>query len=115
MSNKSQLEEILAYNIKCVRLPEPVRQYRLPETERKYTWDFAWPVERLLVDVQGGTWVANTGHTSGPGLERDCEKMVLGVLNGYRVMFVTGKQVKDGRALQWIERALKVVLDDSLV
>ena len=116
MSNKSQLEEILAYNIKCVRLPEPVRQYRLPELpDRKFTFDFAWIPERLLVEVQGGTWVANTGHTSGAGLERDCEKMVLGVLNGYRVMFVTGKQVKDGRALQWIERALKVVLDDSLV
>ena len=110
MSNKSQLEEILAYNIRCVRLPEPVRQYRLPETmPRKYVWDFAWMPERLLVDVQGGTWVSNTGHTSGPGLERDCEKMVLGVLNGYRVMFVTGKQVKSGVALQWIERALKVV------
>jgi uncharacterized membrane protein len=98
---QSALESQLAYMIKCVGLPEPVTQYRLPELpDRKFAWDFAWPVERLLVDVQGGTWVANSGHTSGTGLERDCEKMVLGTLNGYRVMFVTGLQVKDGRAVQ---------------
>lgn len=106
---KSHLEAQLAYMIRCIGLPDPVTQYRLPETDRKYAWDFAWPCERLLVDVQGGTWVANSGHTSGTGLERDCEKMVLATLAGYRVMFVTGLQVKDGRAVQWIERALKVV------
>ena len=106
----SALESQLAYMIRCVGLPEPKTQYRLPELpERKFAWDFAWPVERLLVDVQGGTWVSNSGHTSGAGLERDCEKMVLATLAGYRVMFVTGMQVKDGRAVQWIERSLKVV------
>ena len=110
MSNKSQLEELLAYNIKCVRLPEPVRQYRLPELpDRKFTFDFAWPVERLLVEVNGGIWVSNTGHSSGTGIERDTEKCNLAVLNGYRVLSVTGNQEKDGRALMWIERALRVV------
>ena len=106
----SALESQLAYMIKAYGLPEPKTQYRLPELpERKFAWDFCWPCERLLVDVQGGTWVANSGHTSGTGLERDCEKMVLATLAGYRVMFVTGMQIKDGRAVQWIERALKVV------
>jgi hypothetical protein len=105
---QSALESQLAYMIHCAGLPEPKTQYRLPELpDRKFAWDLAWPCERLLVDVQGGTWVANSGHTSGKGLERDCEKMVLGTLCGYRVMFVTGLQVKDGRAVQWIEQALK--------
>lgn len=109
MMTKSALESQLAYMIRCVGLPEPVIQYRLPETpKRRYMWDFCWPCERLLVDVQGGTWMPKSGHNTGGAIERDCEKMALGTLNGYRVMFVTGLQVKDGRAVQWIERALRI-------
>ena len=104
--SKSKLEETLGFQIRCTGLPEPVTQYVVPETHRQHIWDFAFLDERLLVDVQGGTWVANSGHTSGTGIERDCEKMVLATLAGYRVMFVTGFQVKDGRAVGWIERAI---------
>ena len=111
---KSALETQLAYMIRCVGLPDPKTQYRLPETpKRRYMWDFCWAAERLLVDVQGGTWMAKGGHNTGGGIEDDCEKMVLGTLNGYRVMFVTALQVRDGRAVQWIERALKVVEDSE--
>ena len=107
--SKSKLEEQLAHMIRCVGLPEPVPQYRLPETpDRRYAWDFCFVKERLLVDVQGGTWMPKGGHNTGKGIEDDCEKMVLGVLSGYRVMFVTALQVKDGRAVEWIERALQV-------
>lgn len=106
----SQLEAQLGYMIKAYGLPEPITQYRLPELPgRKLAWDFCWPCERLLVEVNGSTWVSNTGHTSGKGIERDTEKNNLAVLNGYRVLSVTGMQVKDGRAVQWIEQALKQV------
>jgi len=106
----SALESQLAYMIRCVGLPEPKTQYRLPEIpDRRFAFDFAWLAERLLVEVNGSTWVANSGHTSGTGIERDCEKAALAVVNGWRVLTVTGLQVKDGRAVQWIERALKVV------
>lgn len=104
---QSKLELELSWMIHVAGLPEPVQQYVVPETSRKHLWDFAFLEQRLLVDVQGGTWVSNSGHTSGTGIERDCEKMVLATLAGYRVMFVTGLQVKDGRAVQWIEQALK--------
>jgi hypothetical protein len=114
---KSKLEEQLAYMVHCVGLPEPKTQYRLPETpDRRYAWDFAFVNERLLVDVQGGTWMPKGGHNTGGAIERDCEKMVLGVLSGYRVMFVTALQVRDGRAVQWIDRALRsdvLVAQDS--
>ena len=105
--SQSQLEAQLDWMIKGYGLPEPIKQYRLPELpERKFAWDFAWPEHRLLLDVQGGTWMPKGGHNTGGAIERDCEKMVLGTLNGYRVMFVTALQVKDGRAVQWIEQAL---------
>lgn len=107
--SQSQLEAQLAYMLKAVGLPDPAREYRLPEVpERKFAFDFAWVNERLLVEVNGSTWVANSGHTSGSGIERDTAKCNLAVLVGYRVLVVTGLQIKDGRAVEWIERALKV-------
>jgi very-short-patch-repair endonuclease len=105
--SQSQLEAQLALMVRCVGLPEPVQQYRLPELpDRHYRFDFAWVKERLLVEVNGSTWVSNTGHTSGRGIERDTEKANLAVLAGYRLLTVTGTQVKDGRAIGWIEQAL---------
>ena len=103
----SQLEATLAMQIRALELPEPMREYRLPELTEQYRFDFAWPSQRLLVEVNGATWIANSGHTSGKGIERDTEKSCLAVLAGYRVLVVTRMQVKDGRAVQWIERALK--------
>jgi hypothetical protein len=41
-------------------------------------------------------------------VETDCEKQNLLVSYGYRPMRVTGQQIKDGRALAWIERAMRV-------
>lgn len=106
--SQSQLEAQLTFMIKAYGLPEPVREYRLPELpEREHRFDFVWLSQRLLVEVNGATWVANSGHTSGKGIERDTEKCCLAVLAGYRVLVVTGLQVKDGRAVQWIEKALK--------
>jgi very-short-patch-repair endonuclease len=104
---KSELESILALQMRMLKLPEPEREYRMPEyPDRKWAFDFAWPDKRLLVEVNGSTWVANTGHTSGTGIERDTEKHNAAVLAGYRVLVVTGTQIGDGRALEWIENCL---------
>lgn len=112
---KSALESQLAYMIRCVGLPEPKTQYRLPEVpERRHLWDFAWPCERLLVDVQGAIWVDHKGHNSGAGVTRDCTKLNLATLAGYRCLFVTSNQIDSGEAVQWIERALKVVQESEI-
>ena len=72
---------------------------------RNYRADFAWPEARLLVEVQGYGGTVG-GHTSVLGQEHDCEKLNHATLLEWRVLWVNGKMVKDGRALDWIERAL---------
>lgn len=104
----SDLEELLAYHIRAKRLPEPLREYQaIPG--RKYSFDFAWPNlgpgRGLLTEVNGGTW-KKMGHSSGKGIERDYEKMILAQLAGWRVFLVTGDQVRSGQAIRWIEEAL---------
>lgn len=72
-----------------------------------WRFDLAWPAALLAVEVDGGGWV-NGRHSRGAGMESDCAKFSLAVALGWRVMRVTPRQVKDGRALRWVERALGV-------
>lgn len=63
--------------------------------------------EAVLVEVQGGVWLkGKSGHSSGTGITRDCEKLSLAAVNGYRVICVTPAQIKSGKAIEWIKAAL---------
>ncbi len=100
----SDLEEALLFQIKAVRLPEPVRQYK-PIVDRRFRVDFYFPVRNLIVEVDGGGFSGGR-HTRGKGFESDCERHNELVLAGYRVLRVTGKHIDSGEAVGWIERAL---------
>lgn len=101
---KSGLEEALAYQIRMKGLPVPDREYPAVPG-RRFRFDFAWPIERLLVEVQGGTW-GKGAHSTGQGIARDCEKRNMAVLLGWRCLDVTTDQIRTGRAIRWIEEAL---------
>lgn len=72
---------------------------------RKWRADFAWPEKKVLLEIEGGIY-ASGAHTRGKGFEEDCEKYNNAVLLGWRVIRVTGNQVKSGAALVWIESLL---------
>ena len=85
-------------------LPMPAREYVfLPP--KKYRADFCWIEQRLVVEVDGGSWVAGR-HTRGAGFEADHERDALAMLHNWKVLRVTPKQVKSGIALTWIEGLL---------
>lgn len=64
--------------------------------------------EAVLVEVQGGVWLkGKSGHSSGAGITRDCEKLSLAAVHGYRTIVVTPAQIKSGKAIEWIKEALK--------
>lgn len=85
---------------------------------RDWRFDFAWPAERLAVEVEGGVGYAPVQSKSGKqivghhvhaqGYEDDCHKYAIALLLGWRVLRVTPKQIRDGRALQWVLVALEV-------
>jgi very-short-patch-repair endonuclease len=101
----SALEEVLALQVRAMCLPVPEREYpAIPG--RKFKFDFAWPTWKLLVEVQGGTWIKG-GHSTGVGIARDCEKGCLAVVGGWRVLHVTRDQIEAGKAIRWIESILR--------
>lgn len=62
---------------------------------------------QVLVECQGGVWLkGKSGHSSGTGITRDCEKLSLAAIQGYRVIVCTPAQIKSGQAIAWIKQAL---------
>jgi very-short-patch-repair endonuclease len=104
-SSRSSGEDFLSLQIRAARLPTPLRQYRF-DPNRKWTFDFAWPVALLAMEVEGGTWVAGR-HTRGAGFARDCEKYNRAAISGWAVLRVTTEMVEDGTALRLLEEACR--------
>jgi len=100
----SDLEETLAFQIRACKLPEPIREYKF-HPDRRWRSDFVWTDHKLICEVEGGVYTQGR-HTRGSGFEKDCEKYNHATLLGYRVLRVTGKHIKSGEALQWIEECL---------
>jgi very-short-patch-repair endonuclease len=111
---REEHEQTLDFEIRAMRLPAPIPQYRWA-TElvtakgkpRQFRADFAWPAFRLLVEVQGGIWRPGGGaHSGGMAIERDIDKQQCAVLLGWWLFPVTTDDVKNGRAIGQVVRAL---------
>lgn len=64
--------------------PAPVQEYRF-DPVRLWKMDFAWPKQRVAVEIEGGTW-KNGRHSRGLGFERDCDKYNHATFAGWRVL-----------------------------
>jgi hypothetical protein len=95
----------LLTQLKLAGLPAPEAERPVVDG-RRYRWDYCWPVARLAVDVQGGVWTRGH-HLRGRGYVSDCEKLALGVLCGWRVLWVPTDWIRNGKALQVIRQALE--------
>ena len=101
----SALENLFAFQLDSAGLTGYVREYQaIPG--RKFRFDFAFLRERLLVEINGGTW--NRGaHSRGAGLARDYEKLNLATANGWRVLQFDTNMIKSGEAIRMAEQILK--------
>lgn len=96
--------------LKAAKIPEPVREYRFAPP-RRWRFDYAWPDlwVPIALEVEGGAW-SRGRHTRGPGYINDMEKYNHAALLGWRVIRVTPKQLEDGTALDYLQRAIEVAV-----
>lgn len=106
---EDEFERQCSYLVDC---PQPAREYRFCPG-RRWRFDFAWPFYQIAVEIEGGSWVQGR-HTRGCGMRADCEKYNAAVLAGWRVLRVTSDMVKDGSALNVVEKALLTLTVDCL-
>lgn len=78
-------------------LPAPLRQYHWCAW-RRYRADYAWPEQRLMVEVQGGNWVAGR-HARGSGLEKEYERAGIAATLGWRIVPLSTTMIAEQPAL----------------
>lgn len=64
--------------------PAPEREYRFHDT-RRWRFDFAWPDQRVAVEMEGGVW-SRGRHVRGHGYLSDLEKYNAATMLGWRVL-----------------------------
>lgn len=81
------------------------REWKFHPT-RKWRFDFIIaPIQRhLAIEIEGGIWGGR--HTRPQGFIDDCEKYNEAALLDWRVLRFTTDMVKDGTAIQFVQRAL---------
>ena len=86
---QSRLERAFGgwWNLLAPDAPAPEVEYRFHPV-RRWRFDFAWPVSKVAVELDGGTWTQGR-HTRGAGYRGDCEKLNAAALLGWRVFRVT--------------------------
>lgn len=81
-------------------LPPHQRNYFfLPDRDMEL--DFAWPMVKLAVEVQGGV------HRIKAMFMRDIEKRAFAMLAGWRVLELDDDAIRSGRGLQWLRTLLE--------
>lgn len=76
------------------------------ELGRKWRWDFAWPDQRIAVEIDGGIWTRGA-HGDPQRILDNMEKRNHGALLGWRVLSFTPQQVlKSTHAIDFTRRVL---------
>lgn len=90
---KSKLESRFLYIWTLLKGPALQREFKAVPG-RQFRWDFYHSSSGLLIEIQGGTWSnRKSGHNSGSGIQRDCAKLRMATLRGFRPIAFTEKEI----------------------
>ena len=102
----TELEALFDLQVKAYGLPEPLREYQFHPT-RKFRADRCWSDHRLIVELNGGTWMKKSGHNTATGIHRDYEKSNAAQLMGYTYLQFTRKELDDLTAIETVKAFLE--------
>ena len=102
MSRKGDAVQLLALDLLAAGL-EPEREFRF--CERRWRFDFAFPAQKVAIEVDGGTWTGGR-HTSGAGFAADLVKLNRATVLGWRCLRYTSTMIREGGVLDDIEAVL---------
>lgn len=99
------------FKILCVAagLPLPVREFRFAAPEREWEADFAWPDEKIILEVEGGAWSGGR-HTRGSGYLKDMEKYNNATLRGYRLFRCTPSTLCKSATIELLKQAMEIIV-----
>lgn len=102
---RSQWESLLELHMRERGLRPAVEYVFAPP--RKWRLDFAFPSERVAVEVEGGIWTRGR-HSRGYGVVGDIEKYNALALAGFLLIRCTPAMVQSLEAVRLVEQALEM-------
>ncbi len=84
----------------------PYRRSTEANKRSKPRADVTWEKEKIVVEIQGGTFQRASRHSREPGYGKDCEKGNYAQLDGYMHLRFNSKHVESGYALAQTQEAL---------
>lgn len=106
---RSELELTFEFQLNALKLLPHEYEFIFHETKR-YRFDFAWPDIKFAVEIQGGEFI-NGAHNRGLRMRQDFEKLGEALMLGWNVYYCTGAMVKDGSAVNFVEKYFKILND----
>jgi hypothetical protein len=88
---------------------EEKKQLGLVTRRVPFKADFAWPQARVVVEVQGGTFVVG-GHSTGPGIERDAIKSLTAQISGWAMICLTDKMLTRNGEKIWLPKLASFIV-----
>lgn len=114
-SQKSKRREIkaskpLLFQQCCLQnsLDAPYAEY-LFHISRSWRFDFAWPRQKIALEVEGGVWTKGR-HTRPKGFLADCEKYNAAAVLGWRVLRVTPQTLLTTDTVNMVKEAMLCVM-----
>lgn len=105
-STGARYQPVVAAFCRAEGWPEPEAELALVPG-RRYRCDLVWQAQRLVVEVQGGVWMARGGHTGGRAQLDDMEKLNHLQILGWKVLQVTPEDVTNGKLREWLALAFR--------
>lgn len=110
LAAKINWNNVLLDQIRLAKLPHPQLEYAF-HANRQWRFDFCWKQYLVACELEGGIWMKtksgySKGHAHPIRFEKDIEKYNEAAIYGWTVIRVTPQMVRDGRAIEWLERAL---------
>lgn len=97
---KPEVDPVLARLFAEFGVPTPEREHRFHPT-RKWRFDYAWPEQRVALEVEGGVWTRGR-HTRGAGFVRDMDKYNEATRLGWKLVRVLPDQLHSGYTAQLV-------------
>ncbi len=108
----TRADQSLQIQIKGGRFPAPQTEFVF-HAKRKWRLDYAWPHERIALEIDGGIWMGKGAHAGGTAISRDMEKHNEAALLGWLVLRATPSQIVKGEAFDLLQRAFALRAEEA--
>lgn len=86
------------------KLPAPQPEFYFAKP-RKWRFDYAWPEQRVALEVQGGIWTGGR-HSRGAALLKEWEKLNTAAAKGWRLLYCQPADLTSLETMKAIRDAL---------